>query len=67
MQTLGSFVWMPAMDLTTFQDDDKELRTDRYVIFILCVCACARARVCVYALQAITVRVSVLCIFSFLY
>ena len=29
LQTLGSVVGMPAMDLTTFQDDDNELRTDR--------------------------------------
>ena len=41
LQTLGSVVGMPAMDLTTFQDDDKELTTDRYVLFILCVCECA--------------------------
>ena len=27
--TFGSVVEIPAMDLTTFQDDDKELRTDR--------------------------------------
>ena len=50
LQTLDSVVGMPAMDLTTFQDDDKELTTDRYVLFILCVCECARAHVCVYAL-----------------
>ena len=50
LQTLGLVVGMPAMDLTTFQDFDKELTTDRYVLFILSVCECACTRVCVYAL-----------------
>ena len=47
--TFGSVVEMPAIDLTTFQDNDKELRTDRYVLFIICVCACARVFVYVRA------------------